>query len=84
MAQRIAWNRDWQFTEDFDDFTGARTVSLPHTCRETPYDYFDEGAYQMVCGYRKTLRVPEAWAGKRVFLCVGAAGHGAEVFLDGV
>ncbi len=84
MRQRIDLNRDWEFTEDYDDFSGARIVSLPHTCRETPFHYFDESVYQMVCGYRRTLAVPAEWAGKRVFLCVGAAGHGAEVFVDGV
>ena len=84
MRQHIDLNRDWEFTEDFDDFSSPVTVSLPHTCRETPYDYFDEGVYQMVCGYRKRVIVPDEWAGKRVFLCVGAAGHSAEVFVDGV
>ena len=84
MTERIDLNRDWEFTEDFADFSGARTVSLPHTCRETPYDYFDESVYQMVCGYRRRIAVPAEWAGRRVFLCVGAAGHGAEVFVDGV
>ena len=83
MRRRIELNRDWAFTENYEDFSGAKIVSLPHTCRETPYDYFDESVYQMVCAYRRTLDAPEAWAGKRVFLCVGAAGHSAEVFLNG-
>ena len=84
MRQHIDLNRGWEFTEHFADFSDPVTVSLPHTCRETPYDYFDESAYQMVCGYRKRIAAPDEWAGKRVFLCVGAAGHRAEVFADGV
>lgn len=84
MRQHIDLNRDWEFTERFDDFSSPAIVSLPHTCRETPYDYFDESAYQMVCGYRRRIAAPREWAGKRVFLCVGAAGHSAEVYLDGV
>ena len=84
MRQHIDLNRGWEFTEHFDDFSDPVTVSLPHTCRETPYDYFDESAYQMVCGYRRRIAAPEEWAGKRVFLCVGTAGHSAEVFADGV
>ena len=84
MRQHIDLNREWEFTEHFEDFSAPVTVSLPHTCRETPYDYFDESIYQMVCGYRKRIAVPDEWAGKRVFLCVGAAGHSAEVFADGV
>ncbi|MBE6910216.1 MAG: glycoside hydrolase family 2 protein [Ruminococcaceae bacterium] len=83
MAQRVDLNRDWEFSENADDFSGAVTVSLPHTCRETPYACFDESAYQMVCGYRRRIVVPDEWAGRRVFLCVGAAGHSAEVFVDG-
>ena len=83
MRQRIDLNRDWMFTENFEDFGGARRVSLPHTCRETPYDYFDESVYQMVCGYRRTLFAPADWAGQRVFLCVGAAAHSAEVYCNG-
>ena len=82
MRQRFDLNRDWQFTEDFNDFSGAVAVSLPHTCKETPYNYFDEGIYQMVCGYRRMLAIPGEWSGKRVFLHIGAAGHSAEVYLD--
>ena len=90
MTQKISLNHAWEFTERFDDVflrggtaEGLRTVELPHTCRETPYDYFDESLYQMDCGYRRLLTVPKEWAGKRVFLCVGAAGHRSEVYLDG-
>ena len=60
MRERVDLNRDWEFTGNFDDFSAAARVSLPHTCRETPYDYFDESVYQMVCGYRRTLAVPES------------------------
>ncbi len=89
MARRIELDRDWEFTETFDEAFlrgegGFEHVCLPHTCRQTPFSYFDESEYQMICGYRRALPVPEDWAGKRVFLCVGAAGHSAEVFADGV
>ena len=59
MRQHIDLNRGWEFTEHFEDFSDPVTVSLPHTCRETPYDYFDESAYQMVCGYRRRIAAPE-------------------------
>ena len=84
MRQHIDLNRDWEFTESFADFSHPVTVSLPHTCRETPYDYFDESVYQMICGYRKRLAIPAEWEGKRVFLWIGAAGHSAEVYAGGV
>ena len=89
MNRHIDLNNGWEFTRQFseeflhgggEDVTAVR---LPHTCAETPYDYFDESVYQMVSGYRRTLTVPEEWAGKRLILTVGAAGHCAAVYLDG-
>ena len=57
MRQRIDCNFDWEFTPEwsrafarFEDVPGLQRVDLPHTCAETPYDYFDEGVYQMLCG----------------------------------
>ena len=88
-VKRIAFNHGWEFIfECTDDFiSGASlptdTVDLPHTVRETPFSYFDEHIYQTVCGYRKRFAGPEDWAGKRVFLNIGAAAHFAEVFVDG-
>ena len=76
---RIALNNGWEFTEQFSQpflnmeiMEGVVSVRLPHTCRQTPYDYFDEGIYQMVCGYRRKLAIPESWTGKRLFLRRGA------------
>ena len=90
MRIKIELNHDWEFTPRyseafarFDNCPEITPVALPHTCAETPYDYFDEHIYQMVCGYRRRIRASADWAGKRVFLTVGAAGHRAEVFLDG-
>ena len=88
MTETIALNRGWEFTEAFDDaFLRGKgsfpRVELPHTCREVPYSYFDEALYQMDSGYRIRLTVPPAWAGRRVFLHIGAAGHHARVYADG-
>lgn len=43
-------NRDWNFTEEYKeslfdiayDWTKFKKVSIPHTCKETPFNYFDE------------------------------------------
>ena len=90
MRRIIPLNFGWEFTPCFSEAfvsgkacEGTETVDLPHTCMETPYNYFDEHLYQMVCGYRRTLRLPQNAAGKRVFLIVGAAGQNAQVYLDG-
>ena len=90
MHQRFYINDGWLFTEDFTDefLKGEESeeylpVRLPHTVKELSYDYFEADLYQMVCGYRGVLNIPESWQGKRVFLVIEAAAHKAEVFLGG-
>lgn len=91
MEERIYWNDNWKFTgeynekllaADFDD-TALTTVRLPHTCKETPFHYFDESIYQMVSGYRRSFTAPEAWKGKRALLTIDGAAHDSEVYLNG-
>ena len=88
MTRRIPWNDGWEFTETFDEaFLRGEgrfdSVRLPHTCRELPLHYADERDYQMVCGYRRTFDVPEAWRGKRLFLTFEGAAHQATVYVNG-
>ena len=88
MTRRIPWNDGWEFTETFDEaFLRGEgrfdSVRLPHTCRELPLHYADERDYQMVCGYRRTFDVPEAWRSKRLFLTFEGAAHQATVYVNG-
>lgn len=90
MRERIYWNRDWKFTTNYceelseKDYNGEmECVCLPHTVAETPFHYFDESIYQMVSGYRKTFVPEEDWRDKQILLTIEAAGHQAEVFLNG-
>lgn len=77
---------DWEFTENWSDAfcTGApvpcQPVRLPHTCRELPLHYADPADYEMVCGYRRTLTVPDA---PRLFLRFDGAAHQAAVYVNG-
>lgn len=91
MGERIYLNDNWKFAgeyseslldREFDD-TGLETVRLPHTCKETPFHYFDEGIYQMVSGYRKVFRAPTEWKEKKILLTIDGAAHDSEVFLNG-
>ncbi len=87
MRQIIPLNNNWEFTSQWTDaFLNGRgeaeTVRLPHTCKVIPYDYFDEGIYQMVCGYRKRLDL-SARGARHAFVRFGAAAHYAKVYLDG-
>ena len=85
---RIYLNRDWDFREEFseglfDTSFGTKKVSIPHTCKETPFHYFDESEYQMISGYRKELFVPAEWNGKQILLTFEGVAHECEVYLNG-
>ena len=91
MDDRIYLMRDWKFCECFGEamITEPMTddqsvqVDLPHTCKEVPFHYFDEHAYQMVCCYQKQIFAEETWKGQRVLLTFEAVGHRADVYLNG-
>ncbi len=91
MRKRVYLNDGWRFGEvykeemvkrNFDD-RHLKEIRIPHTCKETPYHYFDEQIYQMVSIYRRRLYVPESWQGKSVILTLEGAAHESEVFLNG-
>ena len=91
MTHRFYLNDDWLFTEQFEDSLAApeypentlQPVRLPHTCRETPFHYFDESLYQMVSGYRRHLQIPADWQGKQILLTFEGTAHDSTVFCNG-
>ena len=87
---RIYINDEWGFAEEFSDelnFSNCNiplsSVRIPHTVKETPFNYFDESVYQMISGYRKVLYVPKDWENKTVLLTFEGVGHVSEVYLNG-
>ena len=91
MTHRLYLNDDWLFTEQFEDSLAApeypentlQPVRLPHTCKETPFHYFDESIYQMISGYRRHLQIPADWQGKRILLTFEGTAHDSTVFCNG-
>lgn len=87
MREKFDINNNWEFTSRWtEDFArGKETgepVRLPHTCKVTPFHYFDESVYQMTCGYRRRLDLSDK--GDRYAVAVfGAAAHYAKIYLDG-
>ena len=78
----------WEFVPEWqDDFArgegSGETVRLPHTVKEIPLHYADPDSYQMVCGYRRVLKLGEDLNGRRVFLQFDGAAHIATVYLNG-
>ena len=89
MREVVHLNYGWEYVDQFTPaFAGGSgesvaSVNLPHSCAQTPFDYFDEGIYQKVCGYRKSIHIPPSAEGKRIVLVIGAAGHSAQVYVNG-
>lgn len=91
MTGRIYLNDHWKFTKEFSeellkancDENLLKSVRLPHTVQETAFSYFDETAYQMVSGYRRILRIPEEWRGKRLLLTFEGIAHDSVVYCNG-
>lgn len=91
MGERIYINNEWLFQEVFTDEMIKETyhdaemkmVRLPHTCKETPFHYFDEQIYQMVGGYRRHMQVPKEWKGKCILLTMEGVAHDCEVYVNG-
>ncbi|MCR5591940.1 MAG: glycoside hydrolase family 2 protein [Lachnospiraceae bacterium] len=88
---RIYIDRGWKFSETFseektlpDYDEGQMTDALiPHTVKETPFHYFDEGIYQMVSLYRRHLFAEEEWKEKMVLLTFEGVAHEATVYVNG-
>lgn len=87
MGARIYWNEGWEFTQTFTEKVfqkdeKLKSVRLPHTVKETPFNNFDESCYQMISGYRKYFYAEEEWIGKHVLLTFEGAAHEATVYVD--
>ena len=89
MREVVHLNFGWEYVDQFTTAfaagsgEGVASVNLPHSCAQTPFDYFDECLYQKVCGYRKSIDIPPSAQGKRIVLVIGAAGHSAQVYVNG-
>lgn len=91
MKSRVYLNNGWKFSETYSeemiqegyDAYLLKSIRLPHTCKETPFHYFDEQIYQMVSLYRKVIHAPCEWQGKCVLLTLEGVAHESEVFLNG-
>lgn len=91
MQKRIYWNDGWKFKETYENQMRETAyqddawedVRLPHTCKETPFHYFDESSYQMVCCYRKHFFALEEWKDQTVIVTFEGIAHEAQVFLNG-
>ncbi|MBX5158790.1 glycoside hydrolase family 2 protein [Rhizobium sp. NZLR3b] len=88
MRSVVSFNEGWSFHEGFgqrllENFDAARSVSLPHTAVELPFNYFDETSYQRAFTYQKVLRWLPEFEGREVSLVFDAAMADSVVYLNG-
>ena len=89
MGEKIYLDRGWLFADHYSDEMAGKPmdegvlVSVPHTVKETPFHYFDEGIYQKVSCYQKMIYDDPSFEGKRIVLTFEGAAHEAHVFLNG-
>jgi beta-galactosidase len=91
LRRTYSINGNWLFragapagsdTPGFDE-SGFTRVSLPHSNIDLPWHSFDDKKYQLVSTYRRHLRVPDTWRGKRVFVDFGGVMTAAKVTVNG-
>ncbi len=87
---RYSFCDGWEFTpvwtEDFGKglhVDGVETVRLPHNPRQLPLHYAQPADYEMLCGYRRSFRVPSVKEAPRLFLRFDGAAHQAVVWING-
>ena len=78
---------DWEYTpqwsEEFFRFeTEAQTVRLPHNVGELALHYSNPSDYAGLVGYRRRLKVPVEWQGRRIFLQFDGAAHIATLYCN--
>ena len=78
---RVYLNDGWKFSFDYNSLETI-SVRIPHTVKETPFNYFSEDEYQTVSRYEKSFVAPNEWIGNRILLTFDGVAHYAEVFLN--
>lgn len=91
MRKIIFINNNWLYKEDFKseylakdfDFKEFKSIDLPHTNKELPYNYFDEKDYQFISCYAKTLNIDYEYKGKRIYLDFEGVMLACDIYLNG-
>ena len=80
--KRIYLNDGWRFAFDSNQ-KDTVPVRIPHTVKETPFNYFSEDEYQTVSRYERTVFAPETWYESKLLLTFEGVAHYAEVYVNG-
>lgn len=88
--QKLNFNTHWLFIpQDSPDFMETnlnesefQAVSLPHSNKMHPHNYFDERDYQFISWYRRHFKLDNSFRGQRIVVEFEGAMTVAEVFLN--
>ncbi len=90
MRKVFPINNNWYYQPRYEngmerpsDLAGFARVSLPHANVELPYNYPDEGAYQIQSCYHYPLTIPETERGKLCYVHFEGVMAYAKVYLNG-
>lgn len=91
MRQIINLNHDWYYVPTYYDrfitnnYSGCiwHEVTLPHTNKQLPYNYFDEREYQFISTYRRSFSICPDNKDSRVFIDFDGVMTYAEVYVNG-
>ena len=80
--KRIYLNDEWRFAFDHNQ-KDTVSVRIPHTVKETPFNYFSEEEYQTVSRYERSIFASEEWYENKLLLTFEGVAHYAEVYVNG-
>ncbi|UEG55089.1 DUF4982 domain-containing protein [Mucilaginibacter daejeonensis] len=89
--QIIRFNDQWSFSKDPKGTASAQDqsslnwtkVTLPHTWNDKDVMDDEPGYYRGIGWYKRTLVIPAAFKGKRIYLCFNGANQETEVYVNG-
>lgn len=91
MQKRIAWNKDWFYKPEFRDedivcdgqVEGFKSIELPHTNIELPFNGFCEKEYQFISCYKKIFELSEEEKGKEITVEFEGVMIACEIYCNG-
>ena len=78
MIKRLYLNNDWTFITS--DGTKSK-VSVPHTIKELPFNYFDQQDFQITATYERDIKLTDN-LDKNLFLTFEGVGQSSEIYLN--
>lgn len=87
MRFKTLFNQDWLYTPAQVDHSVSdaefESITLPHTNKLVPLNYFDSAEYSFISTYRKHFSLPQALHGRRVYLDFDGAMIASTVTVNG-